>query len=285
VPKLEQASDTALFQAELHALNAAPQARDLEGCRVLVTGVTAGIGLATALALVRAGAHVIGTGRRAERLEAIAGHCSTDRAYARGRFVPVVCDMRLPGSFSALSQAGAQEVDILIANAGLARGVAPVAQLEPSSAEEMIDTNLTSTIDLIRQVLPSMIARGSGHILGVGSIAAHQPYENGNVYCATKAALRAFFQCLRQETCGQNVRVSLVSPGLVETEFSQVRFRGDTARAKAVYQGLIPLTASDIAAEILHVLRRPVHVNIDDMILTPIRQGSVYRIAREVHPT
>jgi 3-hydroxy acid dehydrogenase/malonic semialdehyde reductase len=269
------------FANELISLARSPQPESLVGKSVLVTGVTAGIGAATAVQLVQRGAVVFGTGRRKDRLDVLASFCAGLSEKGPGRLVPLVADARAGESLRSLETAGALEVDACVANAGLARGVAPVAELEAADAAEMIDTNVTATFALVRQILPHMIRRNKGQIVGVGSIAAHQPYANGNVYCATKAAVRAFFQCLRQETCGQNIRVNLVSPGLVETDFSRVRFRGDDERARSVYQGLTPLTAQDIASLIVHILELPWHVNIDDVIVTPIRQGSVYRIARE----
>jgi NADP-dependent 3-hydroxy acid dehydrogenase YdfG len=275
------------LEMDLESLSKALKGRTIEGHRVLITGVTAGIGLATAMALVQEGAIVYGTGRRKDRLDALAAHFARETSRqdsaspSPGQFIPVLADATDSGVFNLLGRAGALECDVLIANAGLAKNTNPVSLLEPLDAAEMISTNLTATIMLIREVLPKMVRRGGGQIIGVGSIAAHQPYENGNVYCATKAALRSFFQCMRQETCGQNVRVNLISPGLVETEFSMVRFSGNQAKASAVYSGLTPLSAADIAREIVHIIKVPGHVNIDDMVITPTRQGSVYRIARE----
>lgn len=269
------------FKTVLQELSSLPPPRPLSGMKALVTGASAGIGLATTLALVARGVHVTGVARRGERIKAIGEFIADPKKGLSGSFTGIVADATAPTFTESLKHQKALDADLLVCNAGLALGLHPASQLASTDSHEMIRTNFTSVVDLVRAVLPGMIERGHGTIVGLSSIAAYQYYENGNVYCATKAALRAFFQCIRQETCSQNIRVNLISPGLVETEFSQVRFRGDKTRAKSVYSGLEPLNANDIAAEIIHILERPDHVNIDDLIILPVQQGSVYKIARK----
>ncbi len=255
------------------------QLEPLAGKRVLLTGCSAGIGLAITLQLLKEGCEVVGVARREERLRQI--QSVAEKNQLRGSFRPLVHDCTAADFLPHLRQEGLLEVDVLLCNAGLARGVDPVSQANPEDWREMFETNLLTTIELIQAVLPGMIQKGGGHILGLGSIAGHFAYENGSVYCASKHALRAFFQSLRQETCGQNIRASLISPGLVETEFSQVRFRGDETRAAQVYEGVEALQAADIANQVVHVLQQPAHVNIDDIVIMPLRQGATHKIARK----
>jgi serine 3-dehydrogenase len=269
------------FQKTLQDLATKQPVRPLTGMKALVTGASAGIGLATALALAGRGAKVVGVARRQDRLHSIAEFIADPANGFAGSFRGIVADATAPEFMANLQYERALDADIVVCNAGLARGLSPASQISGTDLQEMINTNFTSVVELVRTILPGMIERGHGAIVGLSSIAAYQYYENGNVYCATKAALRAFFQSVRQETCGQNIRINMVSPGLVETEFSNVRFRGDEARAKNVYAGIKPLTAVDIAAEIIHILDRPDHVNIDDLIILPVQQGSVYKISRK----
>jgi 3-hydroxy acid dehydrogenase/malonic semialdehyde reductase len=269
------------FQKTLQELATKQPVRPLTGMKALVTGASAGIGLAAALVLAGRGVQVIGVARRQDRLRSIAEFVANPANGFTGSFRGIVADATAPEFLATLAHERALDADIVICNAGLARGLSPASQISSVDIQEMINTNFIAVVELVRTILPGMIERGHGAIVGLSSIAAYQSYENGNVYCATKAALRAFFQSVRQETCGQNIRINLVSPGLVETEFSNVRFRGDETRAKNVYAGIKPLTAVDIAAEIIHILDRPDHVNIDDLIILPVQQGSVYKISRK----
>lgn len=259
------------------------QARDvcrsrIHGQTALVTGCSAGIGLQVTLQLLAEGVHVFGVARRQERIQKIC-EASRDAGFP-GTFTPMAFDVRSADFTADLAAVGALRADILVCNAGLARGRAEVTESDLEDWHEMMDTNFRATTELVRQVVPLMKERGRGHIVGLGSIAGHMTYEGGSVYCASKFALRAFFQCLRQEICGSGVRVSLVSPGLVETEFSRVRFRGDVEQASRVYAGVSALTGADVAAQVLHILRQPRHVNIDDMILMPEQQASAHKIVR-----
>lgn len=173
-----------------------------------------------------------------------------------------------------------QAIDILINNAGLSRGLSKLHEGEISDWEEMIDTNVKGLLYVTRSILPGMVNRGRGHVINIGSIAGHQTYPNGNVYCATKAAVRALSEGLKLDLLGTAVRVTSVDPGMVETEFSDVRFRGDRSRAEKVYQGLTPLTGADVAEVVRFCADRPAHVNINEVILTPIDQASVTLVNR-----
>ncbi|HEX9116513.1 MAG TPA: SDR family NAD(P)-dependent oxidoreductase, partial [Anaerolineae bacterium] len=167
-----------------------------------------------------------------------------------------------------------QAIDILLNNAGLSRGLEKLFVGDIQDWEEMIDTNVKGLLYVTRTVLPGMIARGRGHVINLGSIAGHEVYPNGNVYCATKHAVEALNRALRLDLLGTPIRVSSVDPGMVETEFSLVRFHGDEGRAKKVYQGLQPLAAEDIADVILFCATRPPHVDIQDVVVMPTAQAS-----------
>lgn len=250
----------------------------LAGRSAVVTGASSGIGLAIALQLVQDGARVLAVARRADRLEALAQF--SRRQGLAGLLFPLVTDQNQEGFSAALDGAGFSSPDVLVCNAGLARGLDPIAEADPKDWDEMIQTNVSSTFRLVRHVLPVMLRRASGTIIGIGSTAGHTPYEKGSVYCATKHALRAFFESLRLETCGTGVRACLVSPGMVETAFSRVRFRGEKERAAQVYAGADPLRPADVADQVLHILRQPERINIDDLIITPHRQVNAFKIVR-----
>ena len=185
---------------------------------------------------------------------------------------------------SAISNLSADwsSIDVLINNAGLSRGLEKLQAGSIQDWEEMIDTNIKGLLYLTRAIVPGMISRGRGHVVNLGSTAGHQTYPNGNVYCATKAAVRVISEGLKQDLLGTPVRVSSVDPGLVETEFSQVRFRGDTERAKKVYQGLTPLTPTDVADVIFFCATRPPHVNISEVLLMPTDQAGSMLFNRQV---
>ncbi|MGB0651701.1 MAG: SDR family NAD(P)-dependent oxidoreductase [Thermoplasmatota archaeon] len=245
---------------------------DLEGKRVLVTGATAGIGEATARAFVEAGAHVVLAARRRERLDALVEELG-DRAEA------LVLDVADRAAVEA-APAGAFEVDILVNNAGLARGTDPLHTADPSDWEEMVDTNVLGLLYVTRRVAAGMAARGEGHIVNLGSVAGRWTYPGGGVYCATKHAVRALSEGLRMDLHGSGVRVTNIEPGLVETEFSMVRFGGDEQRAAAVYEGTRALSAQDVAETILWCCGRPAHVNVQELVLFPTDQASVGMVLR-----
>ncbi|MBZ4418014.1 bifunctional NADP-dependent 3-hydroxy acid dehydrogenase/3-hydroxypropionate dehydrogenase YdfG [Myxococcus sp. RHSTA-1-4] len=237
---------------------------------VLITGATAGFGLAITRRYIQDGARVIATGRRTERLEAM-------RAELGERLLPVTLDITdreaveravrsLPAEFA--------EVDVLVNNAGLALGLDPAQSARVEDWDVMVDTNVKGLLYCTHAVLPGMVARNRGHIVNMGSVAAEYPYPGGNVYGATKAFLRQFSLNLRADLHGTAVRVTDIEPGLVGgTEFSNVRFRGDDTRAASVYANTQPLTPEDIADAVHWVTTRPAHVNINVMSLMPVAQS------------
>ncbi len=235
----------------------------------LVTGATSGIGAACVQAFVAAGARVVATGRRAERLDALA-------ARHPGRIHPLPLDVRdRPAVEAAVAglPAGWAEPDVLVNSAGLALGLEPAHRASLDEWQTMIDTNCVGLVVVTRAVLPGMVARGRGHVVNVASVAATYPYPGGNVYGATKAFVRQFTLNLRADLLGTPVRATSIEPGMAETEFSVVRFNGDEARAGTVYQGMQPLTAADVADTILWCVTRPPHVNVNALELMPVQQA------------
>ena len=250
---------------------------DLKGKRVLVTGATAGIGEAIAHAAAMAGADVVITGRRKQRLTEVA-----EALAVHGVRVSTACfDVRDGAAIARLfeEQPELADVNVLVNNAGLARGTDPLHEADPDDWQEMVDTNITGLLRMTRPIAAAMAKRGDGHIVNLGSVAGRWTYPGGGVYCATKAAVAALTEGLRFDLHGTGVRVTNIEPGLVETEFSQVRFRGDAAKAKAVYAGTRALSAADVADTVLWCLQRPDHVNVQELVLYPTDQASV----RDVH--
>ncbi|MBD3562169.1 SDR family NAD(P)-dependent oxidoreductase, partial [Planktothrix sp. FACHB-1355] len=191
-----------------------------------------------------------------------------------------VCDRtQVESSLQSLPEPWSN-IDILINNAGLSRGLNKLQEGSFQDWEEMIDTNIKGLLYVTRYVVPGMIDRGKGHVVNIGSIAAYQTYPGGNVYCGSKAAVRAISEGLKQDLLGTPVRVTCVDPGLVETEFSEVRFHGDTERAKKVYQGLTPLTPDDVADVVFFCATRPSHVNISQVLLVPTDQATTTLVHR-----
>lgn len=244
---------------------------------VLITGATSGIGRATARAFAKEGNRVIVTGRRAERLEAL-------KAELEEEFGAKVCvvsfDVRdeqaCNNLLSSLPEEFA-EIDILVNNAGLASGLEHINEGASDDWNAMIDTNVKGLLYITRVVSNQMIARGKGgHIVNLGSTAGTQVYENGNVYCATKHAVHAISHGMRIDLLRHRIRVTEIRPGMVETEFSVVRFHGDKQRADGVYKGLKPLVGEDIAAAIVWATSQPEHVNIGEIVLTPTAQADSY---------
>jgi len=186
-------------------------------------------------------------------------------------------DVRDRAAVEAWARDSAEEIaqlDLLVNNAGLSRGLEPLHEGDPDDWDEMIDANVKGLLNVTRQVVPHFVRRGSGHVVNVGSVAGRWVYPNGAVYCASKHAERAITEGLRLDLCGTGVRVSTVDPGLVETEFSVVRFHGDAERAKKVYQGLTPLTGRDVAEVIAWIAERPAHVNVAEGVLYPTDQAA-----------
>lgn len=245
----------------------------LHGKTVVITGASSGIGEATAYEFAKHGARLVLVARRAERLAEIAELCRKDHN------VEVQCieaDVRNQAQINSLlhDNIGDNAVDVLVNNAGLSRGLDPVQTGDSINWEEMIDTNIKGLLWVTKALLPSMIARGTGMIINIASVAGRQAYPNGNVYCATKAAVRMLSETMQFDVNGTGVRVTNIDPGLVETEFSLVRFRGDEQRAATVYKGYTPLSASDVAETIVFCATRPAHVSIHDMLVMPTAQAS-----------
>jgi 3-hydroxy acid dehydrogenase / malonic semialdehyde reductase len=242
---------------------------DLNGRIAVVTGATAGFGLATTEAFLAAGARVVATGRRAERLEALA-------ARHAGRVLALALDVRdrdaVEEAFADLPPAFAA-VDVLVNNAGLALGLEPAHRASLDEWESMIDTNCAGLVTVTRALLPGMVERNRGHVVNLGSVAGTYPYPGGNVYGATKAFVHQFSLNLRSDLLGTAVRVTSVEPGMAETEFSLVRFGGDAAKAAKVYEGVTPLGGADVAEAILWAVTRPPHVNVNVVELMPVQQA------------
>jgi NADP-dependent 3-hydroxy acid dehydrogenase YdfG len=239
---------------------------------VLITGATSGIGLATARLLAKTGYRLVLTARRGPLLEEIAKELSAHTAVYTLCFD--VSDRRaVEEALYSLSSPFAQ-VDVLLNNAGNAYGHAPIHEGLPDDWEKMIDINLKGLLWVSRIVSKQMVERRSGHIINIASLAGRETYPGGNVYCASKTAVVALTEAMRKDLNPFGIRVSSVDPGLVETNFSRVRFHGDEQRASAVYKGFTPLAAEDVAECIAFVISRPAHVNIGDLLLLPTDQAS-----------
>ncbi|HYW77594.1 MAG TPA: SDR family oxidoreductase [Gammaproteobacteria bacterium] len=236
---------------------------------VMVTGASAGFGRAIARQLVERDWIVIGTGRRRERLEELADELGD-------AFHPLAFDVRDQEAVDmALAKLDPKlaAVDALVNNAGLALGLGPAQEANFEDWETMIDTNIKGLLYMTRAILPGMVERSRGHVVNIGSIAADNPYPGGNVYGATKAFVWQFSRNLRADLLGTGIRVTDIAPGLAETEFSLVRFKGDSEKAKAPYQGMEPLTGEDIARATAWALEQPPHVNINRIEIMPTAQA------------
>lgn len=253
----------------------------LRGRWALVTGATSGFGLAIARAIAEDGGNVAITGRREDRLRDVAGEIRSRHGVEA---LPLRFDVRdLAEVRSALEGAPGllAKLDILVNNAGLALALDPIQSGDTADWDQMIDTNVKGLLYVSRAVLPGMVERGRGHVVNVGSVAGHQTYAGGAVYSATKYAVRAITDALRYDVLGKGIRVSNVEPGLAETEFSEVRFKGDRARAKTVYEGLKALEAEDVADAVMWCLTRPEHVNVQSVLILPTDQASAHAVFRK----
>lgn len=252
----------------------------LRGEVVFVTGASSGIGRACARAFAREGASLLLAARRIERLDQLAPEL---RDLGAGEVRTACLDVRsepdVSGMIAALP-ADWKRIEVVVNNAGLSRGLEPLHEGKLSDWNEMIDTNVMGLLHVDRAVLPHMIDRGRGTVVHIGSIAGRQAYPGGNVYCASKSAVRALTEGLRLDLLGTGVRVSTIDPGMVETEFSEVRFHGDTARAAAVYRGTRPLTADDVAEVVVFAATRPPHVDLAEVLLLPTDQASATHVHR-----
>ncbi len=254
---------------------------NFKGKIVFITGASAGIGAAAALAFAAEGARLLLAARRAGKLAEVAS-----RAWELGATAVHSIDLDVRDS-RAVQQAIDDlpsewgEIDILVNNAGLSRGLDKLYMGKIEDWEEMIDTNVKGLLYVTRAVVPGMVVRGHGHVINLGSTAGEITYPMGAVYCASKAAERAINDGLRQDVLGTPVRVTSVDPGMVETDFSLVRFRGDAERAAKVYKGVKPLTAEDVADVIVWSASRPAHVNIARVTLTPVQQANSLLFSRD----
>ena len=244
--------------------------------QALITGATSGIGRATALRLAAEGYDITATGRRAERLETLRREIEA----AGGRCTALVFDVRSEAEVRKFLSP-LERVDLLINNAGLAAGLEHIDQGDTADWDAMIDTNVKGLLYVSQIVARKMIAAGGGHIVNIGSIAGTEPYENGAVYCATKHAVHAISQSMRADLLSYGIKVSEVRPGMVETEFSEVRFHGDKERADRVYDGVTPLTGDDIAEAIAWAAQLPAHMNVNEMVLMPSQQAGAYYTYRK----
>ena len=241
----------------------------------VVTGASSGIGEATARGLREAGFFVVLGARREDRLMAVAGEL-------RGRGLPLdVRDLASIDAFTAAVAAEYGQVEILINNAGLAAGLQPLAQGNDDDWVQMMETNVLGLLRVTRAMLPLLRRAPRAHIVNLGSVAGFEVYPGGVGYTASKHAVRAITKTLRLELMGEPIRVTEIEPGMVETEFSLVRFKGDQERASNVYQGMQPLTGADVADCIVWVVTRPPHVNIDEMVVRPIAQATARDVARK----
>jgi len=243
-----------------------------------VTGATSGIGEATAQLLSRNGYRLILCGRRLKRLEELKKELSSSTEVTILNF-DVVDRKAVFAAFQSLPD-NWQEIAVLINNAGNAHGLAAIQDGSIDDWEAMIDINVKGLLYVSKAILPVMIKRNSGHVINIGSIAGKEVYPGGNVYCASKFAVDAINQAMRIDLNAYNIRVAAVNPGLVDTEFSMVRFKGDEAKSAKVYQGMNPLVAEDIAEIILFMLTRPAHVNIADLLVLPSAQASATMVNR-----
>lgn len=236
---------------------------------VLVTGASAGIGEAIARRLAGGGARLVLTARRRDRLDALAAELAVPCHLAELD----VRDRDAVAAFVAALPEGFREVTALVNNAGLALGMGPAQDALLDDWEAMVDTNVKGMMYVTHALLPGMVARNRGHIVNLGSVAASYPYPGGHVYCGTKAFVHQFSLALRSDLLGTRLRVTCLEPGMVETDFSRVRFKGDEARAAKIYEGADPLTPGDIAEVVEWCLSRPPHVNINTIELMPVRQA------------
>jgi 3-hydroxy acid dehydrogenase / malonic semialdehyde reductase len=241
---------------------------------VFITGASAGIGAACARAFAAEGARLLLAARRVDRLQAMEVDLLEVGAVAVHAFQLDVQDRAAVESAIAGLPAEWRAIDVLVNNAGLSRGLDKMWEGKPQDWEEMIDTNVKGMLWVTRAVVPGMVARGRGHVVNLGSTAQDIAYPGGAVYCGTKAAVKLINDGLREDLLGSPIRVSDIGAGMVETEFSEVRFRGDTERAAKVYQNITPLTADDLADAIVWATTRPAHVNVAHLIMTTIDQAN-----------
>ncbi|MGA1977754.1 MAG: SDR family oxidoreductase [Bacteroidales bacterium] len=242
---------------------------------IMITGATSGFGRATAIKFARDGYNIIITGRRKERLADLEKELRLHNVNVLALNFDVRNKKEVESSLKSLTGEW-KNIDILVNNAGLAAGLSHINDGDIDDWERMIDTNVKGLLYVTRAVVPGMVARNSGHIINISSIAGKEVYENGNVYCASKHAVDALSKAMRIDLLKHNIKVTNIAPGMAETEFSIVRFHGDTEKAKEVYRGIDPLTAEDIADVIYFCAKLPAHVCINDLVITPTQQANAF---------
>jgi len=248
---------------------------------VLITGASSGIGESCGKIFAQSGAKLILVARRQEKLEKLAEELTKK---FQTKFYLLKLDVRerlaVESAINSLPEPW-KDIDILINNAGLSRGLDKLHVGDFNDWEEMIDTNIKGLLYMTRYIVPGMVSRGRGHVVNIGSIAGRGAYPGGNVYCASKAAVRAISEGLKQDLLGTPIRVTEIQPGLVETEFSEIRFHGDTEKAKNVYKDLTPLTGDDIADLVFFCVTRSTHVNISELLVVPTDQANATMVHRD----
>jgi 3-hydroxy acid dehydrogenase/malonic semialdehyde reductase len=252
----------------------------IQGRLALITGASSGIGLSCARRFAADGANLVLWARRKDRLERTAGELQEAHRVAVHTSSVDVRDRAAVNRAAEALATDALVPDILLNNAGLAAGFAKLHEGDPDDWDRMIDTNLKGLLNVSRAILPLMVKRTTGHVVNIGSTAGHQVYQGGNVYNATKFAVKALTEAMNLDVAGTRIRVSSVDPGHVETEFAEVRFHGDKGRAKQVYEGFRPLSPDDVADAVAYIVNLPEHVNVLDLIIVPAAQRSVHLIDR-----
>ncbi len=248
---------------------------------VFITGASSGIGKACAIEFAKSGANLLLCARRVDKIQSLAKKLQNDYG---SQVHAVQLDVRNHQAVRTLYDTlpcDWKKVDVLVNNAGLAAGLEHFQNHDVDDWEVMIDTNIKGLMYMTKAFVPQMIERSSGHIINIGSIAGRQVYPKGIVYCATKHAVRALTEGLRQDLLGHNIRVSSVDPGAVETAFSEVRFKGDKEKAAKVYEGYQPLSPEDIADAVVYCATRPAHVNVCEMLIMPTAQAAANMTSRE----
>lgn len=243
---------------------------------IMITGATSGFGKAIAQIFAKNGYNIIITGRRKDRLDSL-----EKELLEYGKISVLSLNFDVRDQKNAASAIGTipeewKSVDILVNNAGLASGLGHIDKGDIDDWERMIDTNVKGLLYVTRAVSPLMVARNKGHIFNIGSIAGKETYENGNVYCASKSAVESLSKAMRIDLLKNNIKVTHIAPGMAETEFSLIRFKGDKEKADGVYKGFEPLVAEDIADIVFYCATLPPHVCINDLVVTPLQQASAY---------
>lgn len=246
-----------------------------------ITGASSGIGEACARIFAREGYSLILAARRIDRLETLSGKLTYEFGTPTHTLAIDVRNAEEVSSALENIPERFKQIDVLVNNAGLSQGLEPIHEGDIGDWDRMIDTNIKGLLYVTRAVAPIMVERGEGHIINIGSIAGKEVYPNGNVYCATKHAVDALNQGMRIDLLSKHIKVTAIHPGMVETDFSNVRFKGDRKRAAAVYDGIEPLMAEDIADAVWFVASRPKHVNVNDMVIMPTMQANATMIIRE----